>query len=142
MNSLNSMRIAARPLRNLSRGALPAPTTTTTSAQTRQFLLQQHSRRLYSSEPPSQPQSFKKTFSRPIFKVALMAIFTYQLAYYGWKRLEQNETREDLNKIIAQLEQDLAKATIPGMKEDLQDVIDVLKKKELEEREKANQKKA
>lgn len=26
-----------------------------------------------------------------------MAIFTYQLAYYGWKRLEQNETRESLN---------------------------------------------
>ena len=99
MNSINSLRIAAaRPLRNLSRGALPAPpTTTATSTQPRQLLFQQHSRRLYSSEPPSRPQSFNKTFSRPIFKVALMAIFTYQLAYYGWKRLEQNETRAFLN---------------------------------------------
>ncbi|KAK8135232.1 hypothetical protein PG984_003172 [Apiospora sp. TS-2023a] len=96
MNSLNSMRMAAaRPLRKLSRGALPAPptTTATTSTKPRQLLFQQHSRRLYSSEPPSRPQSFNKTFSRPIFKVALMAIFTYQLAYYGWKRLEQNEKR-------------------------------------------------
>ncbi|KAK8017628.1 hypothetical protein PG993_013954 [Apiospora rasikravindrae] len=59
--------------------------------------LQHHSRRLYSSEPPPRPQSFNKTFSRPIFKVALMAIFTYQLAYYGWLRLEHNEKRHDLN---------------------------------------------
>ncbi|KAK7966143.1 uncharacterized protein PG986_000420 [Apiospora aurea] len=92
MSSLNPMRIAAaaaRPLRTLSRG-VAAPTT-------QHRLLQQHSRRLYSSEPPPRPQSFNKAFSRPIFKVALMAIFTYQLAYYGWLRLEQNEKRGDLN---------------------------------------------
>ncbi|KAK8067162.1 hypothetical protein PG997_013909 [Apiospora hydei] len=118
MNSLNSMRIAAaaaRPLRTLSRGA-PAPTTPS------RLLLQpqqHHSRRLYSSEPPPRPQSFNKTFSRPIFKVALMAIFTYQLAYYGWLRLEQNEKRGDLNKMMADLEKVVAELDPEGTMADL-----------------------
>ncbi|KAK8041175.1 hypothetical protein PG994_014182 [Apiospora phragmitis] len=104
MNTLNPLRIAAaaaRPMRSLSQ---KVPATTTTTTQSRLLLQQQqHSRRLYSSsEQPSKPQSFNKTFSRPIFKVALMAIFTYQLAYYGWLRLEQNETREELNGKLEQ----------------------------------------
>lgn len=45
--------------------------------------------------PSQQRPSFYKTFSRPIFKVALMAIFTYQLAYYGWMKLETDEIRSD-----------------------------------------------
>ncbi|KAK8101572.1 hypothetical protein PG999_011946 [Apiospora kogelbergensis] len=59
---------------------------------------------------PAEPEhkSFIKVFGRPIFKVALMAIFTYQLAYYGWLRLEQNETREVLNDTIADLETRIA----------------------------------
>ncbi|KAF7533905.1 hypothetical protein G7054_g6677 [Neopestalotiopsis clavispora] len=71
-------------------------------------------RRLYSSSPseeaaaklrPSQQrQSFYQTFSRPIFKVALMAIFTYQLVYYGWTRLETDEIRADAAATIADLE--------------------------------------
>lgn len=42
---------------------------------------------------------------------------------------------------IAELEQDIANATLPGMKKDLQEVVDVLKQEELEARKKANQKK-
>lgn len=54
--------------------------------------------RHYSAEvklPSQQQPSFMKTFSRPIFKVALMAIFTYQLVYYGWMKLETDEVRTD-----------------------------------------------
>lgn len=58
------------------------------------------SRRLYSSEtptPPSAHAAFYKTFGRPIAKVVLTAIFTYQLVYYAWVRLEHNEVKADLN---------------------------------------------
>ncbi|KAI0852228.1 hypothetical protein F5Y00DRAFT_191480 [Daldinia vernicosa] len=44
-------------------------------------------------EAPSPNAQFWKTFGRPIAKVLLVAVFTYQLAYYGWVRLEQDETR-------------------------------------------------
>lgn len=36
---------------------------------------------------------FYKTFSRPIAKVLLMAMFTYQLAYWGWTKLEKDEVK-------------------------------------------------
>ncbi|ETS80358.1 hypothetical protein PFICI_07887 [Pestalotiopsis fici W106-1] len=71
-------------------------------------------RRLYSSSssseeaaklrPSQQRPSFWQTFSRPIFKVALMAIFTYQLVYYGWMKLETDEIRADAAATIADLE--------------------------------------
>lgn len=57
-------------------------------------------RRLYSSgtpTPPSAHAAFYKTFGRPIAKVVLAAIFTYQLVYYAWVRLEHNEVKVDLN---------------------------------------------
>ncbi|KAI1429432.1 hypothetical protein F5Y12DRAFT_709915 [Xylaria sp. FL1777] len=41
-------------------------------------------------------KTFYKTFGRPIAKVFLMAIFTYQLAYYFWVRLEQDEMRAEM----------------------------------------------
>jgi hypothetical protein len=57
-------------------------------------------RRLYSDDakpkPPSNYSAFYKTFGRPIFKVALMAILTYQIAYFGWTWLEQKEVRTDV----------------------------------------------
>jgi hypothetical protein len=37
---------------------------------------------------------FYKTFTRPIAKVLLLAVFTYQLAYWSWVKLETDETRE------------------------------------------------
>lgn len=39
--------------------------------------------------------NFYKTFTRPVTKVLLMAVFTYQLAYWGWVKLEQDEIRAD-----------------------------------------------
>ncbi|KAI1486211.1 hypothetical protein F5X96DRAFT_673878 [Biscogniauxia mediterranea] len=40
---------------------------------------------------------FYATFGRPIFKTILIAILTYQFAYYAWIRLEQNEIKADMN---------------------------------------------
>ncbi|KAI8633080.1 hypothetical protein F5Y19DRAFT_471337 [Xylariaceae sp. FL1651] len=61
-----------------------------------------------SSDPKPQGSlnhsTFYKTFGRPIAKVFLMAIFTYQLAYYLWARLEQGEMRAEMQATIADLE--------------------------------------
>ncbi|KIH94284.1 hypothetical protein SPBR_09226 [Sporothrix brasiliensis 5110] len=62
-------------------------------------------RRWNSSSPePSAYSSFFKTFGRPIFKVCLMAIFTYQLVFFGWSKLEQDEIRSDKQAEITALE--------------------------------------
>ncbi|KAI0502978.1 hypothetical protein F5B22DRAFT_631113 [Xylaria bambusicola] len=68
--------------------------------------------RFSSTQAPNEPRptgsldhkNFYKTFGRPIAKVFLMAIFTYQLAYYFWVRLEQNEIRSEMQAIITDLE--------------------------------------
>ncbi|GAW12668.1 hypothetical protein ANO14919_020380 [Xylariales sp. No.14919] len=49
-------------------------------------------------------KTFYKTFGRPIAKVFLMAIFTYQLVYYLWVRLEQDEVRAKMQTTISDLE--------------------------------------
>ncbi|KAI0157440.1 hypothetical protein GGR57DRAFT_501057 [Xylariaceae sp. FL1272] len=63
--------------------------------------------------------TFYKTFGRPIAKVFLMAIFTYQLAYYFWVRLEQDETRAKMQATISELEarvEELEKAKVQKTK--------------------------
>ncbi|MCJ1276764.1 hypothetical protein MMC21_004571 [Puttea exsequens] len=37
---------------------------------------------------------FYKTHGRPLAKVFLGAVFTYQLAYYAWAKLETDEVVE------------------------------------------------
>ncbi|KAH8161734.1 hypothetical protein CIB48_g6501 [Xylaria polymorpha] len=49
-------------------------------------------------------KTFYKTFGRPIAKVFLMAIFTYQLLYYFWVKLEQDEVRAEMEATISDLE--------------------------------------
>jgi hypothetical protein len=39
--------------------------------------------------------SFYKTFGRPIFKVILTALFTYQAVYLIWMKLEHDELKAD-----------------------------------------------
>lgn len=42
------------------------------------------------------PQSqFYKTFTRPVAKVLLMALLTYQLIYWSWLKLETDEIRAE-----------------------------------------------
>lgn len=38
---------------------------------------------------------FYRTFTRPIAKTLLIAVFTYQLAYWTWVKLETDEIRAE-----------------------------------------------
>ncbi|RMJ22482.1 hypothetical protein PHISP_06657 [Aspergillus sp. HF37] len=60
--------------------------------------------------PPNQPSSFKeglsryKVFGGPFAKVFLGAIFTYQVLYWCWLKLEMDEEKCEKNKEVAALE--------------------------------------
>ncbi|PTB62798.1 hypothetical protein BBK36DRAFT_1127800, partial [Trichoderma citrinoviride] len=47
---------------------------------------------------------FYKTFTRPIGKVLVLAVFTYQVAYWTWVKLEADEHRAETDATIAALE--------------------------------------
>ncbi|POS73106.1 hypothetical protein DHEL01_v208498 [Diaporthe helianthi] len=70
-------------------------------------------RRFASSEPqqPSPLSQFYKDFTRPVAKVLLMAMLTYQLAYWGWVKLEQDEIRAEREGEVQRLEAQVAKLT-------------------------------
>ncbi|KAK1995790.1 hypothetical protein LX36DRAFT_659255 [Colletotrichum falcatum] len=57
---------------------------------------------------PSIVANFYKTFTRPVLKVLLMATLTYQIAYWGWTKLEQDEIREEKGREIKGLEAKVA----------------------------------
>ncbi|KAK3181058.1 hypothetical protein K4F52_007599 [Lecanicillium sp. MT-2017a] len=63
-----------------------------------------HSRRTYATKPVNPATQFYKTFTRPIAKVLLVAVFTYQVAYWGWLKLEADEVRADTDAVIEGLE--------------------------------------
>lgn len=62
-------------------------------------------------KPVSPHIGFYQTFGRPIFKVLLMATFTYQLAYWGWVRLEKDEIKREKTAELQGLEKQLAELT-------------------------------
>ncbi|KAJ9142543.1 hypothetical protein NKR19_g7185 [Coniochaeta hoffmannii] len=62
-------------------------------------------RRWASSVGPSLTGEFYKTFTRPVAKCLLLAMFTYQLAYYAWVKLETDEIRHEKDAEIASLEE-------------------------------------
>ncbi|KUI56737.1 hypothetical protein VP1G_04085 [Cytospora mali] len=70
-------------------------------------------RRFASSEPqqPSPLSEFYKSFTRPVAKVLLMAMFTYQLVYWGWVKLEQDEITAERQGEIAKLEAEVKRLT-------------------------------
>ncbi|KAK0392215.1 hypothetical protein NLU13_1712 [Sarocladium strictum] len=81
-----------------------------------QRALLRHERRCYATDKqPGPTAQFYKTFTRPVAKVLLMAVLTYQVVYYGWTRLETDELRaeadETLKGLEAQVEEYKAKAT-------------------------------
>ncbi|KAF4464968.1 hypothetical protein FALBO_8183 [Fusarium albosuccineum] len=53
---------------------------------------------------PSVTSQFYRNFTRPIAKTLLLAVFTYQLAYWTWVKLETDEVRAERDATIAQLE--------------------------------------
>ncbi|KAF4555313.1 Hypothetical protein D9617_2g052690 [Elsinoe fawcettii] len=65
-------------------------------------------------QPPTPPPSkdnphrnFWKSFGRPIAKVFLMAMATYQITYFTWLKLESVEERFDKDGEIRRLEAQL-----------------------------------
>ncbi|KAM4056016.1 hypothetical protein HRG_002941 [Hirsutella rhossiliensis] len=53
---------------------------------------------------PSATTQFYKTFTRPVAKVTLLAVFTYQVVYWVWVKLEADEIRVETDATIAELE--------------------------------------
>ncbi|KAK0635275.1 hypothetical protein B0T17DRAFT_515794 [Bombardia bombarda] len=47
---------------------------------------------------------FYKTFGRPVAKCLLLAMFTYQLVFWGWTKLEQDEIKAERQAEISKLE--------------------------------------
>ncbi|KAF2749484.1 hypothetical protein M011DRAFT_475572 [Sporormia fimetaria CBS 119925] len=73
-------------------------------------------RRSYATEPtpspqPRQPQSqagaFYKSFGMPVAKCFLGALFTYQVVYWGWMKLESLEEKKDTEDEILRLKEEL-----------------------------------
>ncbi|KAI8657385.1 hypothetical protein NCS57_01116600 [Fusarium keratoplasticum] len=63
-------------------------------------------RRAFASKAskPSVTSQFYRSFTRPIAKTLLLAVFTYQLVYWAWVKLETDEARAERDATIAQLE--------------------------------------
>ncbi|KAF2630621.1 hypothetical protein BU25DRAFT_407913 [Macroventuria anomochaeta] len=64
-------------------------------------------------QPPKEPSkvgAFYKSFSAPILKCFLGALFTYQLAYFGWMKLETIEEAHEKKSEIKGLQEELAGA--------------------------------
>ncbi|KAH6612537.1 hypothetical protein C7974DRAFT_405778 [Boeremia exigua] len=64
-------------------------------------------------QPPKEPSrvgAFYKSFSAPILKCFLGALFTYQLAYFGWMKLETIEEAHGKKNEIQSLQEELADA--------------------------------
>ncbi|GAB7332978.1 hypothetical protein MBLNU13_g04677t1 [Cladosporium sp. NU13] len=62
--------------------------------------------------PKSNPhRDFYKYRSRPVFKAVLIAIFTYEIIYWGWLKLESMETKHDTEGEIKSLENELRQLT-------------------------------
>jgi hypothetical protein len=51
--------------------------------------------------------SFYKSFGPPVLKVFLGAVFTYQLLYWTWLKLESLEIKKEKNEEIANLEEEV-----------------------------------
>lgn len=56
--------------------------------------------------------AYYKSFSYPVLKCFLGALFTYQLAYYAWMKLEVIEEQHDAATRIAGLKTDLRDAVV------------------------------
>ncbi|KAL7797466.1 hypothetical protein V8C37DRAFT_369556 [Trichoderma ceciliae] len=51
--------------------------------------------RTYATKQAGPAAQFYRTFTRPIGKVLVLAVFTYQLAYWSWTKLEADEHRAE-----------------------------------------------
>jgi len=61
-------------------------------------------RRTYATPSSNPTKDFYKQFTRPVAKVLLMAVLTYQLVYFGWMTLETEEIKAQADATIGTLE--------------------------------------
>ncbi|KAF1845812.1 uncharacterized protein K460DRAFT_312609 [Cucurbitaria berberidis CBS 394.84] len=96
------------------------------------------SRRTYATEPPPPPPppnstsqqlkepsrvgAYYKTFGSPLLKCFLGALFTYQIAYYAWFKLETIEEQHDKHTEIKELQYELMEA-IAQQKQSAQETL-------------------
>ncbi|KAL3465383.1 hypothetical protein BJX64DRAFT_253078 [Aspergillus heterothallicus] len=66
-----------------------------------------------SNEPSSYKQGMSRyrLFASPFAKVFLGAVFTYQVIYWTWVKLEMEEMKEERNKDVAALEKEVRELT-------------------------------
>ncbi|KAJ4301292.1 hypothetical protein N0V90_003383 [Kalmusia sp. IMI 367209] len=81
---------------------------------------------------PSRVGTFYRNNTYPVLKAFLGALFTYQLAYYAWLKLEVVEEKHVNNNTIEGLKQEL-KSAVAKQKESLREAVDVAKPKPEEE---------
>ncbi|KAL7276858.1 hypothetical protein RUND412_000146 [Rhizina undulata] len=63
-------------------------------------------------QTPGKPEvsphiNFYKVFGRPLAKVFLLAVFTYQSFYWLWLKLEKSELERGKHEVISKLEAEL-----------------------------------
>ncbi|OAP62122.1 hypothetical protein AYL99_04325 [Fonsecaea erecta] len=60
-----------------------------------------------SSSQPERPVNFYTTHGRAFFKAITLAFLTYQIAYWGWLTLETEYLKDQKNREIKSLEQEV-----------------------------------
>ncbi|KAL6849778.1 hypothetical protein ACO1O0_009323 [Amphichorda felina] len=66
--------------------------------------LRAHRQSLLLQPTPRSQSEFYKTFTRPVAKVLLIAVLTYQFVYWSWMKLETDEIRAETDATISDLE--------------------------------------
>ncbi|KAL6706927.1 hypothetical protein ACN47E_005070 [Coniothyrium glycines] len=75
--------------------------------------------------PPKQPSKvgeYYSTFGSPVLKCFLAALFTYQITYYAWLKLETIEEAHDAQAEISDLQAEL-RAAVEAQKARVNDVL-------------------
>ncbi|KAH7131934.1 hypothetical protein B0J11DRAFT_520376 [Dendryphion nanum] len=88
--------------------------------------------------------AFYKSFGSPIVKTFLGALFTYQVAYWGWMKLESLEEKKDIEDEIQDLKTQLKAEVVKKMeqgKETVEQVKDAVEEKKDEVVEEGKEKK-
>lgn len=57
--------------------------------------------------PEQQPPNFYRTYGRALFKALTLAFFSYQVVYWAWLTLETEEIKDQKNREIKSLEQEV-----------------------------------
>ncbi|CAI6341461.1 unnamed protein product [Periconia digitata] len=79
--------------------------------------------------PPKQPSrvaSFYRTFSYPILKAFLGALFTYQITYYAWLKLEYAEEKRNVLDRIDDLKGELVDVVVEGRRKSREGEVGVV----------------